>query len=85
MENQGKRDGIREDERQKTVISGEGGQKSGIFAKGRKRGKERRLGARESERGKDRKGAGERQRKRGRERERSGNTACTGAFDRPMN
>lgn len=85
----GKRDGFERtrDRRQlyREEEGREGGQKGGISAKGRKRGKERRLGRERKREGKDRKGAGERQRKRGRERERSGNTACTGAFDRPMN
>lgn len=59
---------VLEDERQKTVILGGGGQKSGIFAKGRKRGKERRLGMRESERKRiERERAKDREREEGKE------------------
>lgn len=87
----GKRDDSRGRETEDSYIgrrAGErraGGRRAAYSRKGEKEGKCR-LGMRERER-RERieKGASERQRKRGRERERSGNTACTGAFDRPMN
>lgn len=88
-ENRG-RGTVREDERQKRVIprgeiSCEREKKreraQRLHVRERKREREKEKENRERERARMR----ERQRKRGSERERSENTACTGAFDRPMN
>lgn len=64
----GKRNGSRGRETEDSYIGRRGGQKGGIFAKGRKRWKERRLGMRGSERARiERERAKDREREKGKE------------------